>query len=105
MPVALNNLGRDRVKLQPQLSTNGFLHLRVEMSKSADGARNLADLDLLGGLLQTAQVATGFVVPNGDLQPQSCRLCMDAVRAANHHGLFVLVGSSLQSFQKTIQAG
>ena len=75
------------------------------MGEGADGARDLAHAQVFGGGPQTHQIAPGFAVPDGQLQPESDRLGMHAVGAADLHSVFELQGAPLQHGLEALQSG
>ena len=62
----------------------------------ADGARGLADAHVFGGRAQAREVAPCFFVPDGELQSEGDRLGVDAVGAADLHGVAELEGAPLE---------
>ena len=67
MPVTLNNLCGDRVELQPQLPADGFFDLRIKVGECSHGSGNLSHRNVVNRLLQPAQIASCFFIPNRDL--------------------------------------
>ncbi len=70
--------------LQPEAAQTCFFYARIEVRMGADGAAELADADALAGLSQPLVRAAEFVVHQREFQPESHRLGVDAVAAADH---------------------
>src|SRR6185312_2722156 len=83
MPVALDNLRRDRRGLEAKARANLLLHVGTDMRESPDGAGDFPNTKILRRSLEPLLVAPGFGVPDGQLQPERDRLGMDAVRASD----------------------
>ncbi len=95
VPIALDDLRRDRRGLEPEPLAHGLLDGRIEMRKRADGAGNLADTDDLAGPPNAFQVPAELGVPERQLQSERHDFGVDAVRAADHRRLPMLEGARL----------
>jgi len=103
MPVPLNNLRRDRNRRKAELFADILFHKRIHKRKRAHGARDFAAGDGLARALQARAVAPHLRIPQGQFQAEGDRLGVNAVRPADHQGLFMLQGPSFQNRQQVIQ--
>ena len=85
MPVALDDLGADRVGVQAQGGQDLGLELGVEMAVGADRAGDLAGPDLVHGAGQADPIAGQLEGPAGELQAERGRLGVDRMGPAHHH--------------------
>ena len=85
MPVALDDLGADRVDPQPQRAEDLGLELGVEVAVGPDRPGDLAGGDLGDRLGQASAVAVQLERPAGQLEPERRRLGVDRVGPAHHH--------------------
>ena len=99
MPVARDDLGRDRLGLEAELFRDIGFDPRVDIGEGADRAGNLAGRDLLARGDEALAVAGELGVMAGELQPKRRRLGMDAVAAPDRRRVFVLEGAALQGRQ------
>ena len=87
MPVALDDLGADRVDVQAQVGEHLRLDVRAEVAVRPDRAGDLAGPDLVDRGGQAAPAAVDLERPAGQLEPERRRLGVDRVGAAHHHGV------------------
>ena len=87
VPVALDDLGADRVRVQAQRGEDLGLDGRIEVAVRPDRARDLAGPDLVHGGLEPATAAIELERPAGELEPERGGLGVDRVGPAHHHGL------------------
>ncbi len=85
MAVALDHLRRHRRGRQTQPRADLLFDLGADMRERAHGARDLAHAQIFRRRFETLQIAPGFLVPDGELQPERDRLGMNAMRAADLH--------------------
>ena len=90
VPVALNYLARHRSGFQTQLGAGIFLYRRGYGGVGANGAGDLAIVDLLSRRLQVLDALPDIVDPNCQLEPERDRFRVDSVGAAGHESVFVL---------------
>ena len=103
MPVARNDLRRDRLDGEPEFLRDMCFDPRIDIGEGADRAGNGAGRDLRARRDQPRTVAREFGVMPGELQPEGGRFGMDAVTAADADRVFVLEGAPLQRRQKRIE--
>ena len=104
VPVALHDLGADRVRRQPQRRECLCLDLRTELRVGADGAGDLARRDVVRWRPEAAStVAVELERPAGELEAEGDRLGVDRVRPAHHHGAGVLPGPSGQQGDQLVE--
>ncbi len=84
MAVALQDLGRDRRRREPELRADILLHLRAEMFERPDRPRNLPDGDPFHRRRQPVDIPPRLVVPERQLQSERRRLGVNSVRPADH---------------------
>ena len=87
MPVALDDLGADRVGVQAQLGEDLGLDVGVEMAVRPDRAGDLARADLVDRRGEPRPAAVDLERPAGELEAERGRLGVDRVGAAHHHRL------------------
>ena len=85
VPVALDDLGADRVGVQAELGEHLRLDVRAEVAVRPDRAGDLAGPDLVDGRRQARPAAVELERPAGELEPERGRLGVDRVGAAHHH--------------------
>jgi hypothetical protein len=83
VPIARDDLGGDRLGLQPELFGDIFLDLRVDIGEGADGAGDGAGRDLGARRDEPGAVAGKLGIGLGQLDAEGGRLGMDAVAAAD----------------------
>ena len=104
VPVARDDLGRNRFDRQAELGGDMRFDLRVDVGEGADRAGDGAGGDLGPRRHQPLAVAVeGGVVP-GELQAEGGRLGMDAVAAADGGGVLVLQRAALQRRQQPVES-
>ena len=81
--VALEDLRRDRRRLESEALARDPLELRVGCRVGADGARELADAQLLERTSEASASPVELERPAGELEPEGGRLGVHAVRAAD----------------------
>lgn len=94
MAVALDNLGCQACSLNTEFFAYIFFNKRVDIGISADSAGKLANGNKFAGLFQAFHIAFGFIHPQRKFQAEGHRFSMNAVRAANHNGVFVFCGAA-----------
>ena len=104
MAVARDDLGGDRLHRQAHLLGDMFFHRRINIGKRADGAGNGASGDLLAGAHQAFAIAGKLGIEAREFQAHRRRLGMDAVRAADTGGVFVLFRPRLQRRKHPVHA-
>ena len=102
--VALDHLGGHRRGLQAEPLADALLDFRADVGEGAHRAGDLADPQVLGGGAQARQVAPGLLIPDGQLEPEGDGLGVDAVGAADLHGVLEFQGAPLQHFAQVLQA-
>jgi len=102
--VSLNDLRSDGNGSEAEALADAFFHFRAEMRSVADGARNLPNGHLRGGVAKARDVALIFREPVGDFQAEGDGLGMNAVGAANMRGVAEFVGAKIEDFSEHHQA-
>src|SRR3989304_9311661 len=92
MTITREDLAGDRRRREPEPNTDILLDERGKMGEGPDCPRELAAGDRLFGSPETVEVASGFGIPERQLQTKGERLRVDAMRPANHDRLFVATG-------------
>ena len=87
VPVALDDLGADRVDVQAERGEDLGLDVGPEMAVRPDRPGDLAGRDLVDGGRQADPPAIELERPAGELEPERRRLGVDRVGPAHHHGL------------------
>ena len=105
MPVARDDLGRDRLDLQPQLVGDVLFDIGIDVGEGADGAGNGAGGDLRPCRHQPLAVAGEGGVVARQLEAEGRRLGMDAVAAADGRRVLVLDRAALQGGQQRVEIG
>ena len=103
--IALDDLRRDRGRLQLEPPADGGLDRRRQVREGADGAGNLADADDLARAAQARQVALQLGIPERQLQAERHRLGVHAVRAFDFGHVDVDSSSTLSSSARQHAAG
>src|SRR6185437_16888926 len=70
----------------------------LEMAEGSDGARELAEANLLGGFVKALEIAHGFGVPVEQLEAESGGLGMNAVSAADGGRVLEFEGTLFEDF-------
>ena len=83
VPVALDDLGRHRLGLEPERVAHLLLDLGRHVGEGADRAGDLPDPDGLPGPDQALAVPPGLGVPAGDLEAERGRLGVNPVGPAD----------------------
>ena len=105
VPVARDDLGRDRLDLEPHRLRHVRLDARVHLRKGADRAGDRAGRDLVARLPEPRLGAVEFGIGLRELQPERGRLGMDAVRAADGRRHLVLDGAALERGEQLVDVG
>src|SRR3954468_24960061 len=92
MAIALNDLGRDLCRFQPEAFTNLRLDRRIEMRVGPNRAAQFADPDPFPGLGEPFLSPAEFVEHQREFEAKGDRLRVDAVAAPNHRRRFVTAG-------------
>ena len=87
VPVALDDLGADRVDVEAQGGEDLRLDLGAEVAVGPDRAGDLAGRDLVDGRREARPPALELEGPAGELEPERRRLGVDRVGPAHHHRL------------------
>ena len=103
VPVALDDLRRNRRDVQAQALADLLFVLGIEVRAIADRPGKLADAHLLGRQFEAVDVAQHLGVPIGQLQPEGDRLGMHAVGAADHGCVLELPGAALEYVAQLLQ--
>src|SRR5260221_6595397 len=100
MAVTLDDLSRDRGRLQPQALTNLFFEFRLQMRKRSYRAGKLAHAHLFRAALESLDVPHDFGVPVGQLQSERGWFSVNAVGPADGGRVLKFVRAAGQhSFQ------
>src|SRR5439155_15331779 len=89
VPVARDDLRRNRLNREAELSRHMLLDARIDIGKGADRSRDCASGDLLLRGNKPLPGAREFGESKGKLEPEGYRLGVDAVAPANGGGVFV----------------
>jgi len=100
--IARDHLGGDRLRPEPHRLGDVLLHARIDLRESADRSRDRAGCDFLTGEHEALAGAAEFCIGVGELEPERHGLGMNAVRAADGRGHFVLEGALLQRRQQFV---
>ena len=103
MPVALEDLRRDRVGLEPESLAGDPLDLGIRRGVRADGAGELADAHPVERLRQSRAVPRELEGPARELEAEGRRLRVDAVRAPDAERVAVLAGARADSVQSAVE--
>ena len=90
MAVARDDLGRDRLDAEAELRGDMLLDRRRDLREGADRAGNRAGRDAVARGDQPLAVARELGIGLGELEPESGRLGVDAVAAADRRRGLVL---------------
>src|SRR5271166_5500166 len=90
VPVALNDLSRQGIGLQPEFFANSRLHPWIEMRMGTNSAAQFADSNLLASSTEPIFTPAELVVHQSHLQTESDRFGMNAVAPPNHRSVLVL---------------
>ena len=101
--VAADDLGRRRVRLQPELVEDMSLDLGADVGMGAHRPRDRADADGLARPGQPLDVALELGEPAGGLEAERDRLGVDAVRAADHRRVAMLEREAPDDLDETRQ--
>ena len=93
MPVALDDLGRNRIRLQPEVGEHLRLDVGSEMAVRSHGARDLAGRDLRECRGQPSATSGDLERPARDLEPECRRLGVDRVGPAHHDRVRLRAGA------------
>ena len=107
VPIALDDLGGEHRRLQPEFFANMALDPRVEMRVRPDGAAQFADANALQRLHQPLFGAAEFVEHEREFQPEGDRLGVNAVAAPDHRRHLVtprLVADHAPQFADVLRA-
>src|SRR5262245_55458087 len=96
VPVARDDLRRDRLRHEAELRGDVLLDARVDVGEGADRAQYRAGRDLLARGDEALAVTGEFGPVPGELQPERRRLGVDAVAARDRRRVFVLDGAALE---------
>ena len=102
VPVALDDLGADRVGMEPELGKDLRLDVGPEMAVRPDRPRDLAGRDLVDRLREPAPPAVDLERPAGELQPERDRLRVDAVGPAHHQRVRLAPGAGDERRQEAV---
>ena len=103
--VARDHLGRHRLGREAELRRHMLFDPRVDVGESADCAGDGAGRDLLARRDQPRAGAGEFGVGQRELEAESGRLGMDAVRAADGRRQLVLVSAAFQRREQRVDIG
>ena len=104
VPVALDDLGGDRLRDEPELAADLLLDVGVDVSEGPHRARDLPDPHGLLGPPQALEVSARLGMPEGRLEPEGGRLGVDAVGAADHQRLLVGEGEPAERLAEALEA-
>ena len=90
MTIALDDLRRDRLRLESETAAHVRLDRRRQMRERAHSARQLPDAHRRPRATDAVGGAENFAVPERELQPECHRLRVHAMRAADHRRVPVL---------------
>ena len=93
VPVALDDLGADRVGVEPEGGEHLRLDVGAEVAVRPDRPGDLAGPDLVDGGRQPDPAALELERPAGELEPERRRLGVDRVGPAHHHGVGLGAGA------------
>ncbi len=101
--IALNDLRRDRSRLQVHAPADVALDRGRYVRERPDRAGDLAHANLIDGTGKALQLAIEFGVEVRELQSERDRLGVDAVRAADHRRVLVLLGLFLERLEQAFE--
>ena len=106
VPVALDHLRGHRRGLQAQPRADPLLGFRTDVARTCPPRRRSCRRAVLRPRRRSArQIAPGFLVPDGQLEAESDRLGVHAVRAADLHGVLEFQRAPFQHGAQLLQAG
>ena len=105
MAVARDHLGRDRLGLQAEFRRDMVLDPGIDVGEGADRAGNRAGRDLLARRDEPRPGARKLGMGERELEAESGRLGVDAVRAADGRRHLVLVGAALERGEQRVDVG
>ena len=94
--VALHHLAADGLAADAELLADQLLHARVDVVVGAHRAADLADRRAHGGQTHALEVAADLERPDAELHAEGDRFGVDAVGAADLHGVAELEGAPLE---------
>ena len=100
VPVALQHLGRNGGRAQPQLLQDRRLVFRLQVTKGTYRPRQLAHPQVGGSGVEPAQVPPHFRVPKQQFQPKSRGFCMNSMGPADGRRVLELNCALAQSVAK-----
>src|SRR4029450_115974 len=103
MTVALDDLGRRRRRLEAEALAHQALDLGIGRRVRPDRAGELADTHSFERALQARSCAIELEGPNGELQPECRRLCVDSVRTSDRQRVAVLLGPRDNAGQRALE--
>src|SRR3990167_10897149 len=92
VPIALDDLVSDRLRLEPGLPAHVGFDLGRNLGEGANRAGNFTDANLLDGPLQARRIPGHLLVPEGQLETEGDGLRMDAMGAPDHRLFLVPEG-------------
>ena len=104
MPVARNDLRRDRLDLEPEPLAGDALHLGIAAAVRPDRARDLADAHSFERALEPHPVARQLERPARELRAERRRLGVHAVRPPDADRRAVLLGPADHRGERAVDA-
>ena len=104
MPVALEDLRRARRGLEAEPLAGDPLHLGLGGGVGADGAGELPDAEALDRADEPLAITVERECPPRELEPERCRLGVDAVGPAHADRLAVLLGAGDDGPEGSVEA-
>src|SRR2546422_5125760 len=101
--ITLDDLRRDRSRLQSQPGANLLFQVRGEVRESTYRARELADAQVFTGGCETDDVTLRLGIPVRDFESECDWFGMDAMRTPDHGRVFELPGAALEHVRQSIQ--
>ncbi len=102
MPVALHDLGADRVHAEAEVRQDRRFDLRPEMAVRPDRPRDLAGTDLVDGRRQPRPAAVDLERPARELEAHRGGLGVDRVGPAHHRRVRLGPGTNDERFDEAI---
>ena len=96
MAVSGDDLRGDRGRFQRQPLADFLLGLGSDVAEGADGSGNFADAQILRRIREARDVAQHLVIPQSELEAEGNRLGMNAVGAADLHGVFEFMRAAVE---------
>ena len=100
--IALNDLRRNRRRLQAQSRADFFFDFRIEQRKRSHCAADFSDGDGLSSAPKPVSVATHLVVPKSEGQAKGGWFSVNAMRAADLRSVLKLKGATLENFEQRL---